>query len=1208
QTPQHFYSPDPFERNLGQFRAMPNEGELFYGVVQDGNDFWNATFFCGSCAVLRRRALDQAGGIAVETVTEDAHTSLRMQMQGWSTAYINIPQAAGLATGSLAAHVEQRIRWARGMIQILRTENPLFAPGLKFGQRLCYFNAMCHFLYAVPRLIFLTAPLIFLLLHRTNFPGYWAAILAFALPHLTLATVTNSRIQGEHRYSFWNEIYETVLSPYILIPTVMAFFRPRQGRFNVTPKSAMVKYTFFDSRIALPFVILLLLNLAGLALAVPRFFIWDHDRPGTVLMNAAWCCFNVIILGVCIAVAREMRQMRSNVRIDLVTPLMARLPDGRLIAGETIDMSSGGASIRFAEDLDCFPQTQVRLIFPLPALDSELRATVVSSEGSVLRVHFEDLTIPEQEALTMVLYSPADSWLGWSESRKSDNVLGSLARILRISLRGLLSVSFSLLTGKDRKARRAGSVSILRSAVFIFLAALLAGSAQHIQAQGPGVSGVGAGVASAIPGLPPGQFRDSFTLSDLGLPPIELRGTDNKHEIDFPLSRNRVVRYARLHLFYAFSPSLLPQLSHIKLLMNGTLFATVQPLPGQAGGSDSREAEADFTIPPELLARANTLTIQFIGHCSMVCDDPANSSLWARVQPTTFLDIRGDLTPLPDDVKQLPAPFLDPPVTGPLSIPIVFLGPPSFKAIQAAGVIASYLGQLSENRPVRFPVHVGVIPRGNAIVISDTPGKLPPGLILPNLGGPTVAMRANPNDPYSKILLLAGGDADQALIAAQAAALHSTVLAGPRTTIDGLQLPGTQQLDAAPRWSHTDQTIALGDQAATAQFETDGSAPLKVYFRIPPDLFYAARRPSALLRLHYSYNPAPIASGSSMQVHLNGAFLGSVPLSPGQEPSRQLQFDLAVPVADLRPFSNTLSFDFAFRLPRQGGCPGSAPVNTQGAILPDSFLDLRGYPHYAPLPNLEIFANAGFPFTALADLSQSTVVLPAVPTAQEIETFLTLMGHFSRQTGYPALQVTVAGPDAAQQGAATDLLILGTGDDQPAFDKLANNLPVTVHAGKIQLRDVPDEFQTTLQRAWLKLNSDERPGLGALTAADEPDAVVEAIESPFDPEGGRSIVAIRLKDAAAFEPFMDSFLKVQQSGDISGTVSILRGTRFQSFRVGAEVYHVGELPLWTRVTLWLTEAPWLFVAAILFLVLLMAIVMRGWLRKKARARLTATES
>ena len=212
----------------------------------------------------------RSAAIAVETVTEDAHTSLRMQMNGWGTAYINIPQAAGLATERLSAHVGQRIRWARGMIQILRTDNPLFAPGLKFPQRLCYFNAMMHFMYAVPRLIFLSAPLIYLLLNHTNVPGYWAAILAYALPHLILSNVTNSRIQGEHRHSFWNEIYETVLSPYILLPTMMALINPKLGKFNVTAKGSVLDNSFFDWHIARPYIFLFALNLAGIGVAIFR--------------------------------------------------------------------------------------------------------------------------------------------------------------------------------------------------------------------------------------------------------------------------------------------------------------------------------------------------------------------------------------------------------------------------------------------------------------------------------------------------------------------------------------------------------------------------------------------------------------------------------------------------------------------------------------------------------------------------------------------------------------------------------------------------------------------------------------------------------------------------------------------------------------------------------------------------------------------------
>ena len=1208
QTPHHFYSPDPFERNLEQFRVIPNEGELFYGVVQDGNDFWNASFFCGSCAVLRRTALDDVGGIAVETITEDAHTSLRMQMNGWGTAYINIPQAAGLATERLSAHVGQRIRWARGMIQILRTDNPLFAPGLTFPQRLCYFNAMCHFLYAVPRLIFLTAPLIYLLLNHTNIPGYWAAILAYALPHLTLSNVTNSRIQGEHRHSFWNEIYETVLSPYILLPTMMALINPRLGKFNVTAKGGVVKRTFFDSKIAQPFLVMLLFNIAGLIVAIPRFFYFDRSRQGTVLMNVVWCIFNVIILGVCTAVARELRQLRSTVRISVVTPVVARMPDGRAIAGETINMSSGGTSIRFSEALQLAPRTEVRLAFPAPASQTDLPATVVASEGSVLRVRFENLSIAEEEVLTMVLYSRADSWLGWGEARESDNVLNSLGRIFQISMHGLASTFRSLFTKDDKPVRKSNNLSIARTSVIFLLAALLMGGAQSARGQAASQKASHATVTTVddknAP-VTPGHYQDTFSLNDAGSPQIEMRGIDSKHDIYFTLPQTHVIRTAKIHVYYAFSPSLLPQLSHLKLILNGTLFATIQPTPGQVGGSDSRDAEAEFTIPTDLLVHNNTLTIEFIGHYTMVCEDPANTTLWARVHRTTFLDIRGDLLPLADDLKQLPTPFLDPAVIQPPSIPVVFASQPSVKAIQAAGVVTSYFGMISESRAVRFPVHIGAIPQGNAIVIVESATSLPPGLVLPTINGPTIAMRTNPNDQYSKILIIAGGDGNQTLLAAQAVALHSDLLAGADASIGENKLPAKQLADAAPRWARTDETIALWDYTSSDQLQGDGTAPLNVYFRIPPDIF-PGDRPNAVLKLAYRYNSIPIGPISSLQVRINNAFLGSTPLIPGQDASRKMETEVPVPVVNLRPFSNSLSFDFTFQLLKKGGCEDTTPINMQGAILKDSYLDLRGYPHYAPMPNLELFANAGFPFTRFADLSETTVVLPPTPTEQEIEIFLTLMGHFSRQTGFPAFRVTVAGPDALHLGARTDFLIIGTGNDQRGFENLGTNLPVALRSGQIQVRDTQGFF-APLHQAWWKLRSEEHSESGNLSASGTPDAVIEGIESPYDPGSGRSIVAIHLRDASQFEPFMDTLLKVQQSSDISLSVAVLHGTQFQSFRIGSGVYHVGTVQWWKRIELWLRQVPWLAAVIVVLLALLVALWVRQWLRIRARARLRMIE-
>jgi cellulose synthase (UDP-forming) len=232
--------------------------------------------------------------------------------------------------------------------------------------------------------------------------------------------------------------------------------------------------------------------------------------------------------------------------------------------------------------------------------------------------------------------------------------------------------------------------------------------------------------------------------------------------------------------------------------------------------------------------------------------------------------------------------------------------------------------------------------------------------------------------------------------------------------------------------------------------------------------------------------------------------------------------------------------------------------------------------------------------------------LPATPTEQEIETFVTLMGHFGRQTGYPVLRVTVAGPDALQQGAKTDFLVLGVGDDQPGFDKLSGSLPVAMRSGQIQVRDTQGFF-APLHHAWWKLKSDEHSESGDLTAGGTPDAVIEGIRSPLDPGGNRSVVAIHLRDASTFEPFMANFLKVQQASDISGSVSVLHGAQFQSFRIGAEVYHVGVLPWWTRLTLWFMEVPWLAAVVVILLAFLLAIWTRQWLRQKARARLKMLE-
>ncbi len=273
--------------------------------------------------------------------------------------------------------------------------------------------------------------------------------------------------------------------------------------------------------------------------------------------------------------------------------------------------------------------------------------------------------------------------------------------------------------------------------------------------------------------------------------------------------------------------------------------------------------------------------------------------------------------------------------------------------------------------------------------------------------------------------------------------------------------------------------------------------------------------------------------------------------------------------------------------------------------MKDSFLDIRDIPHLAVLPNLEIFANAGYPFTRKADLADTAVVLPDSPQADEIEMFLTLMGHFGAQTGYPVLNVTVTNADGMKTDRQKDYIVLGTVDDQPAIARLNPSLPVTIDQGGLHIQDTQGFF-APLQHAWWKVRSSDHVQSGQLeTAGGLPDALIEGVEWPRD--SNRSVVLIALRDHAVASNFLSVFLKRSQSSDIAQSVSVLHGASFTSYRIGDDVYRVGSLSLWVRLNIFFSEFPWAVVLVTMFVCFVMAAILRAMLRRRARKRLQGTE-
>ncbi len=125
QTPHFFLNPDPVERNLRTFEKMPSENEMFYGIIQRGLDKWNASFFCGSAAVLRRKALEETNGFSAASASPRiARPRIALHSRGWNSLYVDKPLIAGLQPATFASFIGQRSRWAQGMMQILRFRFP----------------------------------------------------------------------------------------------------------------------------------------------------------------------------------------------------------------------------------------------------------------------------------------------------------------------------------------------------------------------------------------------------------------------------------------------------------------------------------------------------------------------------------------------------------------------------------------------------------------------------------------------------------------------------------------------------------------------------------------------------------------------------------------------------------------------------------------------------------------------------------------------------------------------------------------------------------------------------------------------------------------------------------------------------------------------------------------------------------------------------
>ncbi|WP_413731646.1 cellulose biosynthesis cyclic di-GMP-binding regulatory protein BcsB [Sodalis sp. RH20] len=529
----------------------------------------------------------------------------------------------------------------------------------------------------------------------------------------------------------------------------------------------------------------------------------------------------------------------------------------------------------------------------------------------------------------------------------------------------------------------------------------------------PQAAAPGQGVDSQLAQVTP-LNDDTISVAGMGQPNgLTLSGGQLQSGIVFTLPRDQVATTARLYLALKVSPALAARDTSLRLMLNGQELGNVAL--SQASATDN---VYELDIPAAMIVSNNNLSFSVNDDNTLTCERDLSDKYWVTVLPTSHLQLSSQILDIGRDLSHFPRPFYDPLSMKGSSVAFIFGQTVKSDAVAAASMLASYFGLLSSYRNMEFPVHLNELPAQNGILFGQ-PGDKIADITLPQVTGPTLQMIDNPLNPVYKLLLVVGRNGNEMRQAAYR--LISSPLPARQDVIQvqNQTIPLRQPYDA-PRWIDTTKPVYLKDLAQNPESLTanglyhDG---IRIGFRAAPDLFmWDGDFIPVKIDYRFPTENWIDEDSSQLSITLNGTFLHSLPVNKhglvetawrklGGD-TRQETFTL-----QLAPYliygDNQMEFYFALKPKADAPCSLLTSNNIKSRIDPDSTIDLSRTHHFTLLPNLSYYVGASFPFSRLADFSQTVMLLPAKPEAGEIATLLAMAARAGNATGIALNHVDV---------------------------------------------------------------------------------------------------------------------------------------------------------------------------------------------------------
>lgn len=456
QTPQTFYNADPIAHNLGLGDILTPEEEVFYRQVQPMRDGAGSVICAGTSFVVRRSALESAGGFVTDSLSEDYFTGIRIAAKGYRLIYLNEKLSAGLAAENIAAHALQRLRWAQGTLQAFFIQaNPLTIPGLTLVQRLAHLEGLLHWFTSISRVGFLLMPLAYAFLGVIPLRATAAELLFFFLPYYLVQLTVFAWLNQHSRSAILSDIYSLALCVPLAATVVRVMLNPFSRGFRVTPKGTVSDRYFFNWNLAMPLVVLFGVTAVSLWFNLGLCMIkgdWQQtvspevaDQVRGLGLGWLWSAYNLVMLGVALLILLDAPRPSAYEWFDLRRTVKLRMEladkQGALqpctFWGVTTMLSEEGAELALTQA--GFPGLMEGMALPVQLeileegipLKGQVVRTNFAGEFPTLRVQFESLGLREQRSLVEILFCRPGQW----RDRQTPGELQSILLLFRILLK-----------------------------------------------------------------------------------------------------------------------------------------------------------------------------------------------------------------------------------------------------------------------------------------------------------------------------------------------------------------------------------------------------------------------------------------------------------------------------------------------------------------------------------------------------------------------------------------------------------------------------------------------------------------------------------------------------------------------------------------------------------------------------------------------------